>query len=222
MEMQIKNILFDFDGTLVDSAPGIVKTMEQTFLQMGIKLPAAAEMRATIGLPLWQALQRLGALTDADANRAVDIYRELFPVYEVNYIQVFDGVVDTLKNLRERCIRMAIVTSRDAMSLDLVADKRGLTHFFETRVTGADGLTPKPAPDMVLALLDRMHILPEETLVVGDTTFDIEMGNRAGCHTCAVTYGNHTREQLLTAEPEWMIDRMERLLDCKELLNPEK
>lgn len=210
----IRNILFDFDGTLVDSAPGIVKTMEQTFLQMGVPVPAEAEMRATIGLPLRQALQMLGKLSDSEADRATELYRELFPIYEVGYIRVFEGVEQTLRNLRDRGFRMAIVTSRDTLSLDMVADKRGLSPFFETRVTGADGHAPKPAPDMVHALLERMGILPGETLVVGDTTFDIEMGNRAGCHTCAVTYGNHSREQLLSSSPRFLIDHISSLPEC--------
>ena len=65
---------------------------------------------------------------------------------------------------------------------------------------------------MVLALLDRMHLAADSTLVVGDTTFDIEMGNRAGCHTCAVSYGNHDIAMLQTAYPEFIIHRLGELL----------
>lgn len=210
---KIKNILFDFDGTLVDSAPGIVKTMEQTFLRMGIAVPAEAEMRATIGLPLQKALQLLGKLNDEDAERATDIYRELFPVYEVNFVKVFPSVLDTLEALKGKDIRMAIVTSRDRVSYELIADKRGLSAMFEAVVTGADGITPKPAPDMVLALLERMDISPEETLVVGDTTFDIKMGNSAGCRTCGVTYGNHDEEILRCEHPAYIIHSFKELYE---------
>jgi len=209
----IKNILFDFDGTLVDSAPGIVKTMEETFKRMNVAVPSEAEMRATIGLPLKQALQQLAALSDEDAQRATDTYRELFPVFEVGYVKVFEGIIETLTALKNKGIRMAIVTSRDTMSLDLIADKRGLSPFFETRVTGADGYTPKPAPDMVNALLQRMDITKEETLVVGDTTFDIEMGNSAGCFSCAVTYGNHDEETLRSVHPSFVIHDFRQLCD---------
>lgn len=208
---RIKNILFDFDGTLVDSAPGIVKTMEQTFLRMGVVVPSEAEMRATIGLPLQKALQLLGKLSDEDAARATNIYRELFPVYEVNYVKVFPSVIETLQILKEKGIRMAIVTSRDRVSYELIADKRGLCTMFESIVTGADGITPKPAPDMVLALLDRMDISAEDTIVVGDTTFDIKMGNSAGCRTCAVTYGNHSEETLRSEQPAYVIQSFNEL-----------
>lgn len=210
---QIKNILFDFDGTLVDSAPGIVKTMEQTFLRMGIAVPSEAEMRATIGLPLLKALQLLGNLNDDDARKATDIYRELFPIYEVNYVKVFPSVIETLQALKDRGIRMAIVTSRDRVSYELIADKRGLSMMFENVVTGADGITPKPAPDMVLALLERMGITADETLVVGDTTFDIRMGNTAYCRTCAVTYGNHDEKTLRAVQPTYVINSFNEILD---------
>lgn len=210
--MTIKAILFDFDGTLVDSAPGIVKTMEQTFLAMGVSVPSEAEMRATIGLPLRQALQQLAGLTDEDAAKAVEVYRKLFRVYEVNYVTIFPEVIETLNKLHDQGIRMAIVTSRDEESLKLIADKRGLSALFETYVTGADGFRPKPAPDMVLALLDRMHLSADEALVVGDTTFDIEMGNSAHCRTVAVTYGNHSREKLEAVKPTYIINSFNELV----------
>lgn len=201
IRIMIKAILFDFDGTLVDSAPAIVRTMADTFIHMGTAVPSDDAMRATIGLPLKTALQQLGQLSDDDAERAVSLYRELFPIYEAGFISIFPDVITTLSALRDKGIRMAICTSRETTSLDRIMERRGMSAFFETRVTGADGLAPKPAPDMVLALLERMGLTAEETIVVGDTTFDILMGNSAGCRTAAVTYGNHSLQQLLTASP---------------------
>ncbi|MDO4496411.1 MAG: HAD family hydrolase [Bacteroidales bacterium] len=209
----IKAILFDFDGTLVNSAPGIVKTMEQTYRTLGMPIPSEADMIATIGLPLRQALQLLNKLSDADADLATDTYRKLFPQFEMQYVTLFPQVVNTLEQLKEKGIRLAIVTSRDTSSLRLITRHRDLDGFFETCVTGADGIAPKPAPDMVLTLLERMQLKADEVLVVGDTTFDIEMGNRAHCRTIAVTYGNHTPEKLATAHPARMIDGFEQLLE---------
>ncbi len=180
--------------------------MEQTFIRMGIEVPSQEQMKATIGLPLKLALQQLGAFNDEEAEKATETYRELFPTFEVEYIKVFEGVTDTLSFLHDKGIRMAIVTSRDRYSLELVAGKRGLMPLFETCVTGADGYRPKPAPDMVLALLDRMKIQASEAMVVGDTTFDIGMGNQALCPTIAVTYGNHSRERLASGNPTYIID----------------
>ena len=202
----IKNILFDFDGTLADTAHGIVETLRESFVQLGRPVPAEEEMVATIGRPLWKAFQTLGNMTEEEAHQAVDVYAGLFMQYEIPNIRMFTGVVAMLEQLAQRGIRMAIVTSRDRHSLDLILQNNDIDKYFETEVTVDDHLTPKPAPDMVLALLERMGINAEETLVVGDTTFDIEMGNRADCMTCAVMWGNHSRELLMSACPDMIID----------------
>ncbi|MCQ2297229.1 MAG: HAD family hydrolase [Bacteroidales bacterium] len=209
----IKAVLFDFDGTLVDSAPGIVATMEETFLALGIPIPPREIMVSVIGIPLRAALQQIGGLSDEMADRATETYRSLFPTCEAKLVKVFPCVVDTLNQLSQKHLRMSIVTSRDRRSFDLLASNRDLQPYFETAITGADGLAPKPAPDMVLEILRRMDVDPAEALVVGDTTFDIDMGNAAGCRTVAVTYGNHTRERLQTSRPSYIIDSFDHLID---------
>ena len=208
----IKSVLFDFDGTLADTAQGIVETLRESFVQLGLPVPTKDAMVATIGRPLWKAFQTLGNMTDDEAFQAVEIYRRLFMEYEIPNIRMFPDVETMLEQLAQRGIRMAIVTSRDRLSLDLILQNNGIDRFFETVVTVDDHLTPKPAPDMVLALLERMDIKATETLVVGDTTFDIEMGNRAGCMTCAVTWGNHSRELLLSACPDFVIDNIDSFI----------
>ena len=202
----IKNILFDFDGTLADTAQGIVETLRESFVRLGRPVPKEEEMVATIGRPLWKAFQTLGNMTEEEAFQAVEVYAGLFMQYEIPNIRMFPGVTAMLEQLAERGIRMAIVTSRDRHSLDLILQNNGIDRYFETEVTVDDHLTPKPSPDMVLTLLKRMEIQADETLVVGDTTFDIEMGNRAGCRTCAVTWGNHSRDLLHTACRDMIID----------------
>jgi len=141
MDKKIKAILFDFDGTLADTAPGIVKTMEQTFLRMGVEVPSEEDMKATIGLPLLQALQMLGRLDDKDAVLATDTYRELFPTFESGYVSIFPGIKETLSCLHTQGIRLAIVTSRENQSLDMICEHHGIREFFETRVTQSDHLT---------------------------------------------------------------------------------
>lgn len=210
----IRAILFDFDGTLANTVRGILITMQETFRRMEVSpIPSNEAMAQTIGLPLRKALQQLGNFDEAQADKATATYRGLFPVYEIGNVTVFPQVEETLEKLKEKHIRMAIVTSRDLPSLNLIMEPRGLIPYFEERLNGSDGITPKPAPDMVLTLLDRMKLKPEEALVIGDTVFDIEMGNRAHCPTVAVTYGNHTREQLQEANPTYIIDSFEKILE---------
>lgn len=205
-------IFFDFDGTLADTAPGIVETMRQTFRRIHMTIPPDEDMRATIGIPLGHALRQLGNLDEEGECRAVEIYRELFVRYELGSLSIYPGVEETLSQLQGRGMRMAIVTSRDQASLELIMNPRRLQRFFETAVTGSDGLPAKPAPDLVNALLERMNLLPQEVLVVGDTTFDIQMGSNALCDTCAVTYGNHDVGTLLASSPTYTIDTFPDLL----------
>lgn len=211
--MKTTTILFDFDGTLADTAPGILDTMRHTLSAMSKPIPSDCDMRLTIGLPLYTALQRLGSLSDDEATEAVSIYRRLFPTYELHGTTIYPGVVETLGELQRRGIRMGICTSRDEASLDLIMQPRGLAPFFESRVTNNDHLSPKPAPDMTLRLMEKMGVGAGEAIVVGDTTYDILMGNSAGCRTCAVTYGNHDEETLLSACPTFIISSFPEVLE---------
>jgi len=215
LKRQYSAIFFDFDGTLADTAPGIVATMRETFKRMGLALPAEEAMRATIGMPLDKALGLLGHLDETGEKEAARTYHELFQEYELGALEIYPHVISTLSQLHAEGIRMAIVTSRDEFSLDLITKPRDMDRFFESRITGSSGLPHKPAPDLVLALLEKMNLKAEEVLVVGDTTFDIIMGNRAGCDTCAVTYGNHSRETLLEANPTYIIDSFDKILISK-------
>ena len=149
---------------------------------------------------LRESFVRLGRPVPKEEEMVATIGRPLWKAFQ------------TLGNMtEEEALRMAIVTSRDRHSLDLILQNNGIDKYFETEVTVDDHLTPKPAPDMVLALLERMDIEATETLVVGDTTFDIEMGNRAGCKTCAVTWGNHSCELLQSARPDMIIDDLDSI-----------
>ena len=207
-------ILFDFDGTLANTAPGIVLTMQKTFEEMGLAIPTEEAVRHTIGLPLKDCVRILGNFDDRQAEAGAAIYRRLFPLYEIDHISIFPEVQETLATLAAHGLRMAICTSRNKFSLDSILRRYHMEAFFETIITAdTHTLRPKPAPDMALVLMERLGIRAEETLVVGDTSFDIEMGRQAHCPTAAVTYGNHSRQQLLAACPTYIIDHFGALLD---------
>ena len=206
-----KAIFFDFDGTIADTVNGILSTMTATFEELSLPVPPQDEMRATIGMLLSDALQKLGNLDDTQRALAVKTYQRLFREVELPNTRIFPGVADTLQNLRAKGVRMAIVTSRGIESLRLILSKNNILDYFDELVTRDNGFKPKPAPDMVNYLLQKMNLAPHEVLVVGDTTFDIDMGNAAGCKTCAVTYGNHTAEMLQASGCDYMVGRFEEI-----------
>ncbi|MCR4560745.1 MAG: HAD family hydrolase [Bacteroidales bacterium] len=209
-------IFFDFDGTIADTVNGILKTMTATFKELNIALPPAEEMRATIGMLLGDALQKLGNLDDKQREIAVKTYQRLFGEVELPNTKIFQGVEQTLKRLHSDGIKMAIVTSRGIGSLRLILSKNNILNYFDELVTRDNGFKPKPAPDMVNYLLKKMNLTPKEVLVVGDTTFDIDMGNAAGCKTCAVTYGNHTKEKLRASHCDFLADNFAEILKYTE------
>ncbi len=212
-DMNPKAIFFDFDGTLADTAACIVATMKATFQEMGLSEPTETAIRQSIGLPLSQSLKRVGPINDSTVQEAADIYHKHFARLQSTHIVLFPKVVETLNTLKKKGFTLAIVTSRGQDSLQEIMEAHALKDYFQACMTSDLGLASKPAPDMVLALLRRFGLSPEQAWVVGDTTFDIQMGNSAGCTTVGVTYGNHSREQLQSVSATHLIDRFEELLE---------
>lgn len=211
----IKNYIFDFDGTVADTIGGIVATMQETFRLQGRDIPSVEEIKRVIGLPLEGCMRGLGITVEGDVAELCATYRRIFPDIAMSQIQLFPDVKETLTELHNQGKRLAIATSRNKNSLTEIMKRHGVLDYFELLVSSSDGYAPKPAPDMVLGILDRLGISDSETVVIGDTSFDIEMGNKAHCWTCAVTYGNHTREKLMTAQPNFIVDSFSEVLSCK-------
>lgn len=211
----IKNYIFDFDGTVADTIGGIVATMQETFRIQGRDIPSVEEIKGVIGLPLEGCMRGLGIAVEGDVAELCATYRRIFPDIAMSQIELFPDVKETLTELHNQGKRLAIATSRNKNSLTEMMKRHGVLDYFELLVSSSDGYAPKPAPDMVLGILDRLGISDSETVVIGDTSFDIEMGNKAHCWTCAVTYGNHTREKLMTAQPNFIVDSFSEVLSCK-------
>ena len=198
--MKYKNILFDFDGTLADTRQGIIRTVQGTLQQMGLPPADPVAVSATIGLPLTECFRLATPTPEERTEEAAAIYRNIFPALALEHITIFPHVLETLRQLEQLGVVMAIVSSRHHISLDPLVQQLGVERYIPlSRVYGEDeGLKPKPAPDLALKVLHDLSLAAEETLVVGDTVYDLQMGAAAGCHTCGVTYGNQTRTQLLT------------------------
>jgi len=207
-------LIFDFDGTLADTQRGILATAQEVLRRMGYPPADEAALAATIGLPLIENFKRGAGLGEAEARQAVAIYREIFDTVAVPVIHLFPGIDETLRVLAERGVPMAVASSRGQRSLEMLMHHTGLDRYIPlSMVFGVESAArPKPAPDLVYVILGHLGARPEETLVIGDTTFDIEMGRAAGCATCGVSYGNQTAAQLAAASPNYLIDDLRKLL----------
>ena len=151
-------------------------------------------------------------MDDETADLCDKTYRELFMQNnKPGIVKLFPHVRETIAELYAMGIIITVASSRGRDTLVSFLDEMGLMMYISKVVSSQDVEQAKPAPDMVLALLKRMNLKEDEVLVVGDTTFDIDMGNSAGCKTVAVTYGNHSQERLMTSHPTFVIEHFSKL-----------
>lgn len=213
-DMNINTIILDFDGTMGDTQSLIVRTMQQTIQALGLPPQSPENCAAMIGRPLRETFTELIPMTEEMGDRCEQTYRQLF--FQNNTpdaVPLFPHVRETLARLHQQGITLTIASSRSRETLDEFLQRMQLNQFVSLIVGADDVAQAKPHPEPVLKTLSHCGCKAENALVVGDTTFDILMGNAAHCPTCAVTYGNHSREQLLTAHPTFIIDDFAELID---------
>lgn len=216
--MRTKLIILDFDGTLGDTRHNIVKTLQATLSQKRLPVPGEEECAATIGIPLYDAFLRLAPhITTNEAQECVDLYRNIFEVNKKKLMpQLFPHVLETLNTLHKRGIILTIASSRSNISLHDFIHEMQLAKYITYTIGAEDVTHAKPHPEPVLKTLEAYGIAAKETLVVGDMPYDIIMGINAGTHTCGVTYGNATRQQLKDSNAEYIIDEFAELLNVIE------
>lgn len=207
----IRIMILDFDGTLGDTAGVIVKTMQATIKELGLPSRSDEQCAAMIGLRLIEIPPVLFPECELDGEYYASTYRRLFHDFNTDgAVELYPNVLETLVELKKRGIILTIASSRSKASLTEYVSALGLESVISF-VLGADDVKDgKPAPEAVNRTLEKFGFLPEEALVVGDTTFDIQMGKAAGTRTCGVTYGNGSIESL--ADADRLIDDFRELL----------
>ena len=212
--MRITTVILDFDGTLGDSRRIIVDTLRETLRQHGLPQNSEDECAATIGLPLKEAFGRLANVDDATAMACVATYRSIFDIHNVTgAVKPFANVVQTVERMHAAGLMLTIASSRGRDSLPSLVRSIGIGQYISFIVSADDVTHAKPHPEPVLLTLEHLGAKSEETLVVGDMAFDIEMGRRADTLTCGVTYGNGTPAELEEAGANWVIDDFAQLLN---------
>ena len=208
----IRMVILDFDGTLADTAAVIIRTMQATISELGLPSRTDEQCAAMIGLRLVEIPPVLFPECSIDADIYARTYRRLFHEFDTeDAVKIYPAVADTLKTLKSKGIILTIASSRSHASLAEYVERLGLSSFI-SHILGADDVDKgKPDPEPVNRILERFGISPEETMVVGDTSFDIMMGRNAGTRTCGVTYGNGSMESLNDADR--LIDDFGKLHD---------
>lgn len=216
--MKPKLIIFDFDGTLGDTRQNIIITMQRTMQRVGLPVKSDLECASTIGLTLEDSFKKMYPDVDAAmAERCVDAYREIFMESVEELIpELFPGVSDTLASLDKMGIKMSVASSRQSQSLIYFLESMGVSKYFPY-VLGSDNVMKhKPDPEPVLKTLRELDYSPSEVIVVGDMPVDVAMAHGADVRTIAVTFGNATREELVEANADYIIDDFTRILEIVE------
>lgn len=211
--MKYRNIIFDFDGTLADTAPSILETMHRTIDALKLPKKTDEECRSIIGYRLEETPSILWPEIPDLSDRYVTTYREIYNSIKDSFkAPLFPHVLETLEELNRQWIRMAIASSRSKISLQEYCSDLHINKYFQMLVGAGDVKNGKPAPDPVNLILDTQGWDKNETLVVGDMGVDILMGKGAGTAACGVTYGNGSPAELKEAGADHIISDFSELI----------
>ena len=198
MDSQRPLVIFDLDGTLVDSRHDIAAALNVSLEGIGCVRRPEAELFCQIGRPLLDIYLEIGVPGDRDAaERAMTLYRDYFHEHCADRSRLYPGVVETLRDLR-RDFRLAVATTKQGRMAERVVERLGLRPFFD-RVQGTDGFAAKPHPAIILLLLERFGLPATRAVMVGDTAADVLAGRRAGVFSVGVTYGIGGEDELRQA-----------------------
>ncbi len=206
-------LVFDWDGTLMDSAAGIVRCMTRTIGDLGFAVPDEAELRAMIGLSLDEIFGRLFPRTSPGQRlRAIERYRHHWLLTYRHRTVLFESARDVLKALYDRRYFLAVATGKSRPGLDRDLETNALGEYFLATRTPQEAPS-KPHPQMLLDIMDELGVGREETLMIGDTTFDLEMARHAGTAAVGVLTGTHPEAALEACEPLACLAGVEALPD---------
>jgi phosphoglycolate phosphatase len=198
--MRYALLIFDWDGTLIDSAGAIVWCIQSACRDLGLPVPDDARASHVIGLGLRDALAyAVPGLPAEDYGRVVERYRAHFLARDAG-IPLFPGAGAMLSGLRGRGHILAIATGKSRAGLARALDNTGLRPLFASSRC-ADQCAPKPAPDMLIELMAELGTDKANTLMIGDTVHDLQMAASAGVPAVAVSYGAHAKEKLASLAP---------------------
>lgn len=212
MENKYDLIVFDWDGTLANSTQLIVDAICQGSADVGLPVPSQEAASGIIGLGFREACYDLfGQIPDDVLAHLTARYTYYYGEGE-NDIPLFDGAAEVIAYLAEKGVALGVATGKGRAGLNRALDRSGIKHHFvATRCV--DECHSKPHPQMILDLMDEVAAKPERTLMVGDTSFDLQMAQNANVASLGVTFGAHPLERLLPHAPMAHFNAFNHLAD---------
>ncbi|MBQ8229719.1 MAG: HAD hydrolase-like protein [Clostridia bacterium] len=201
-----KYILFDLDGTLIQSHPGIFSCMRHALAKMGCPEPAEEVLRKCVGPTLVYSFSHFFGMSQADAEKATAIYRQQYSKTGVYENQPFEGAVETLKILKEQGYVLALATSKPQVFADMITDRFGMSEQFTVRVgCGLDGSLPTKA-SVIAEAVKRLGAEKEDCLMVGDRRQDAAGAKEVGVDCALLKLGYAEDGEIEEAEPSFVFN----------------
>jgi phosphoglycolate phosphatase len=206
--MMFPFILFDLDGTLVDSAPDIAAALNAALAEAGHPTVPPPTVINYVGDGATKLVERaIAPEAPAEVPDLVESFRRHYAAHVCVQTRLYPGVADALTRLREVGIRMAVLTNKPGDLARALLRALELDRWFGDDVVGdGDGFPRKPSPEAARHLLARAGVAPDRALVVGDGLADIRVGRAAGCPVAAATWGYTARELLAAERPDFMLE----------------
>lgn len=208
-----KLVIFDWDGTLMNSTPKIVSSLQNAALRAGLNKPSDEQANNIIGLSLRIGLDRIFGLGDSPLmDQLVDLYRDEYLFTNQTPSPMFDGSLALLDILKQRKQMMAVATGKLRRGLDEVWQTTDAAHYFASSRC-ADEAESKPSPDMLIQLLDELNVNKHEAVMIGDTEHDMKMAEAIDMPRIGVSYGAQPREKLAKHQPLTIVNRVDELIN---------
>lgn len=208
--------IFDFDGTLVDSAPGIVDVMRDVSKEYDFSEKTLELWSHLIGVPLVRQIEILFPEHEHRFHEEVaQRYRDIYDSRAIEICPPFAGLEEMLRTLSKAEILISIASSKRRHLIDTVLEFHKLTDYFSLIVGAEEVSKHKPDPESVIFSAQKLQISLSESVVIGDSSFDLDMARNAGVDAIGVTTGIHTREYLSKSEPKHIVSS---LLDVVPLI----
>lgn len=196
-----KTVLFDLDGTLLKTKPGIIWSLKKALSDLNLPIPPEDKLNLFLGPPLFYCFTDICGLTPELADKASVIFRKYYETKGLYNATVYDGIIPLLKRLREKGYRLGIATSKSDEFAKAVVRHFGLAEYFDS-ISGSPEDSPTwTKTDSILSVISSLGSDKKSALMVGDRKFDIEGAKKAGVDCIGVLYGYGSREELSSCSP---------------------
>lgn len=212
-EPNYRVVALDFDGTTACTVPAIYHAAGKMLERRGYMVDKEVVYK-NFGLALPAAFRCFAGdegIDDVTIEEMIAEYNTIYREESEQLIELFDGVAETLDHLKNAGVKIAIASNNIRPVIDRLTTNLGIAKYIDDVVSVEDVKCVKPAPDIAIEVIRRFGVRADEVLVVGDSTFDMDMGREAGCHLCGVTYGSHSPEMLCEKGARYIIEHFAEL-----------